>query len=145
MIICVLIVVKFDDFVFQKVNFGGFLMNKCVKNFYVLWICVLEKGVIEFMIFVLCDFGEGNVYDVVVFMLDGNVLEYLFFELWIEVDCLVDRINFCEYGYVYICLELWDGGGLIWILKKLEFWVLSWFDEGVYVILIQCLSGLGEL
>lgn len=138
------IAAKLDDFAFQKVNFGGFLMNKRAKNSHALWTRASEKGVTELTILASRDFGEGNVYDVAAFTLDGNVPEHLLSELRTEADRLADRINLREHGYVYTCLEPWDGGGSIWISKKPEFRALSRPDEGVYVIPIQRLSGLGE-
>ncbi|WP_337003277.1 MULTISPECIES: hypothetical protein [unclassified Microbacterium] len=138
------IAAKLDDFAFQKVNFGGFLMNKRAKNSHALWTRTADKGVTELTILTSRDFGEGNVYDVAAFTLDGTVPADVVAELREQADALADRINLREHGYVYTCLEPWDGGSSIWISKKPEFRALSRLDQGVHVIPIQRLSGLDE-
>ncbi|MEW2460757.1 hypothetical protein [Microbacterium sp. K41] len=138
------IAAKLDDFAFQKVNFGGFLMNKRAKNSHALWMRASDKGVTELTLLTSRDYGEGNVYDVAAFTLDGTVPEQTLAELRPQADRLADSINLREHGYVYTCLEPWDGGGAIWISKKPEFRALSRAQEGVYVVPIQRLSGLGE-
>jgi len=138
------IAAKLDDFAFQKVNFGGFLMNKRAKNSHAMWTRSSEKGVTELTILTTRDFGEGNVYDVAAFTLDGTVPAEIVSELRRQADALADRINLREHGYVYSCLEPWDGGGSIWISKKPEFRALSRLEQGVYVIPIQRLRGDDE-
>ena len=138
------IAAKLDDFAYQKVNFGGFLMNKRAKNSHALWTRTVEKGVTELTILTSRDYGEGNVYDVAAFTLDGTVPAGVVAELRDQADALADRINLREHGYVYTCLEPWDGGDSIWISKKPEFRALSRLDQGIHVIPIQRLSGLGE-
>lgn len=138
------IATKLDDFAFQKVNFGGFLMNKRAKNSHAMWTRSSEKGVTELTILTTRDFGEGNVYDVAAFTLDGTVPAEIVSELRQQADALADRINLREHGYVYSCLEPWDGGGSIWISKKPEFRALSRLEQGVYVIPIQRLRGDDE-
>ncbi|PRB19009.1 hypothetical protein [Microbacterium sp. MYb62] len=138
------IAAKLDDFAFQKVNFGGFLMNKRAKLSHAMWTRASEKGVTELTILATRDFGEGNVYDVAAFTLDGTVPAEVVAELRTEAESLADRINLREHGYVYTFLEPWDGGGSIWISKKPEFRALSRVDQGVYVIPIQRLTGPGE-
>ncbi len=67
------IAAKLDDFSFQKMNFGGFLMNKRAKNSHALWTRTADKGVTELTLLTTRDYGEGNVYDVAAFTLDGTV------------------------------------------------------------------------
>ncbi len=105
------IAAKLDDFSFQKVNFGGFLMNKRAKNSHALWTRTSDKGVTELTILTTRDFGEGNVYDVAAFTLEGTVPADVVAELRQQAESLTDRINLREHGYVYSCLEPWDGGG----------------------------------
>lgn len=138
------IAAKLDDFAFQKVNFGGFLMNKRAKNSHALWTRTSDRGVTELTILTSRDYGEGNVYDVAAFTLDGTVPEQTAAELRPQAEHLADSINLREHGYVYTSLEPWDGGGTIWISKKPEFRALSRPEEGVYVIPIQRMSGLGD-
>ena len=90
------------------------------------------------------DYGEGNVYDVAAFTLDGKVPEEIISELKQQAEALTDRVNLRAHGYVYTCLEPWDGGGTIWISKKPEFRALSRPEQGVYVIPIQRLTSTGE-
>ncbi|MFK0401364.1 hypothetical protein ACIQTT_03465 [Microbacterium sp. NPDC090225] len=131
------ITAKLDDFAFQKVNFGGFLMNKRAKNSHALWTRNAEKGVTELSILTTRDYGDGNIYDVAAFTLDGTVPADIRRELAAEAEALADRINLREHGYVYNQLEPWDGGGTIWISKKPEFRALSRPDAGIFVIPIQ--------
>ena len=138
------IAAKLDDFAFQKVNFGGFLMNKRAKNSHALWTRAADKGVTELTILTTRDYGEGNVYDVAAFTVDGTLPAEVVAEIREQADSLADRVNLREHGYVYTCLEPWDGGGSIWISKKPEFRGLSRLDQGIHVIPIQRLSGLGE-
>ncbi|MEU4015999.1 hypothetical protein AB0E56_12130 [Microbacterium sp. NPDC028030] len=138
------IAAKLDDFAFQKTNFGGFLMNKRAKNSHALWTRAAEKGVTELSILTTRDYGEGNVYDVAAFTLDGTVPEQTLAELRPQADRLADSANLRAHGYVYTALEPWDGGGKIWISQKPEFRALSRPQEGVHVIPIQRLSGLGD-
>jgi hypothetical protein len=135
---------KLDDFAFQKVNFGGFLMNKRAKNSHALWTRTADKGVTELTILATRDFGEGNVYDVAAFTLDGTVPSEIVAELRQQAESLTDRINLREHGYVYTCLEPWDGGNSIWISKKPEFRALSRPEQGIYVVPIQRLTGTNE-
>jgi len=138
------IAAKLDDFSFQKVNFGGFLMNKRAKNSHALWTRTSDKGVTELTLLATRDYGEGNVYDVAAFTLDGTVPAEILSELRSQADALADRINLRVHGYVYTCLEPWDGGGTIWISKKPEFRALSRPEDGVYVIPIQRLNAMNE-
>ncbi|WAA67721.1 hypothetical protein [Microbacterium oxydans] len=138
------IAAKLDDFAFQKVNFGGFLMNKRAKNSHALWTRSSDKGVTELTILTTRDFGEGNVYDVAAFTVDGTVPADAVEELRREAESLADRINLRAHGYVYTCLEPWDGGGTIWISKKPEFRALSRPEQGIHVIPIQRLTSTGE-
>lgn len=138
------IAAKLDDFAFQKVNFGGFLMNKRAKNSHAMWTRSSDKGVTELTILTTRDFGEGNVYDIAAFTLDGTVPAEVVAELRQQAETLADRINLREHGYVYSCLEPWDGGGSIWISKKPEFRALSRLEQGVYVVPIQRLRGDDE-
>jgi hypothetical protein len=131
------ITAKLDDFAFQKVNFGGFLMNKRAKNSHALWTRNSDKGVTELAILTTRDYGDGNIYDVAAFTLDGTVPSDVQRELASEAEELADRINLREHGYVYNQLEPWDGGGTIWISKKPEFRALSRPDTGIFVIPIQ--------
>ena len=138
------IAAKLDDFSFQKMNFGGFLMNKRAKNSHALWTRASDKGVTELTLLATRDYGEGNVYDVAAFTLDGKVPEEIISELKQQAEALKDRVNLRAHGYVYTCLEPWDGGGTIWISKKPEFRALSRPEQGVYVIPIQRLTSTGE-
>ncbi|MDR2996678.1 MAG: hypothetical protein LBU78_01000 [Microbacterium sp.] len=138
------ITAKLDDFAFQKVNFGGFLMNKRAKNSHAMWTRNADKGVTELALLATRDYGDGNVYDVAAFTLDGTVPLDILSELKPQAEELADRINLREHGYVYTSLEPWDGGGTIWISKKPEFRELSRAADGVHVIPIQRLSGLGD-
>lgn len=135
------ITAKLDDFAFQKVNFGGFLMNKRAKNSHALWTRNSDKDVTELSILATRDYGDNNVYDVAAFTLDGSVPAEVLAELAPQAEALADRINLREHGYVYSWLEPWDGGGSIWISKKPEFRALSRLDQGIYVIPIQRLYG----
>ena len=138
------IATKLDDFAFQKVNFGGFLMNKRAKTSHALWTGSSEKGVTELSLLATRDYGDGNVYDVAAFTTEGSVPSDVLAELKPLAEDLADRANLRAHGYVYTSLEPWDGGGTIWISKKPEFRDLSRLDAGVHVIPIQRLSGLGE-
>ncbi|WP_243225229.1 hypothetical protein [Microbacterium sp. CIAB417] len=138
------IAAKLDDFAFQKVNFGGFLMNKRAKESHALWTGSSDKGVTELALVATRDYGDDNVYDVAAFTLDGTVPEDVLAELRPRAEALADSANLREHGYVYSNLEPWDGGGKIWISKKPQFRALSRPEQGVYVIPIQRLSGLGE-
>ncbi|MEI3845477.1 MULTISPECIES: hypothetical protein [unclassified Microbacterium] len=138
------IAAKLDDFAFQKMNFGGFLMNKRAKASHALWTRAADKGVTELALLATRDYGDGNVYDVAAFVPDGDVPAALAQELSAEAEHLADAVNLREHGYVYTALEPWDGGGTIWIAKKPEFRALSRLGQGVHVIPIQRLSGLGE-
>lgn len=134
------IAAKLDDFAYQKANFGGFLMNKRAKNSHALWTGNRDKGVTELSILATRDYGDNNIYDVAAFTLDGTVPPEVLAELKSQAEALADRINLREHGYVYSCLEPWDGGGTIWISKKPEFRALSQPEHGIYVIPIQRLS-----
>ncbi len=138
------IAAKLDDFAFQKVNFGGFLMNKRAKTSHALWSRSTDKGVTELALLATRDYGDGNVYDVAAFTPDGTVAADVLAELAPKAEALADRVNLREHGYVYTSLEPWDGGGTIWISKKPEFRALSRIEDGVFVIPIQRLAGLGE-
>ncbi|WP_292766941.1 hypothetical protein [Microbacterium sp. UBA3486] len=138
------IAAKLDDFSFQKMNFGGFLMNKRAKSSHALWTRTADKGVTELTLLTTRDYGEGNVYDVAAFTLDGTVPAEVVSELRQRADALADQVNLRAHGYVYTCLEPWDGGGTIWISKKPEFRALSRLDQGIYVIPIQRLTGTVE-
>ncbi|MCK2036596.1 hypothetical protein KZC51_10655 [Microbacterium sp. SSW1-49] len=135
------IAAKLDDFAYQKANFGGFLMNKRAKNSHALWTGNRDKGVTELSLLATRDYGDNNIYDVAAFTLDGTVPSEALAELSSQAEALADRINLREHGYVYTCLEPWDGGGTIWISKKPEFRALSRPEQGIYVIPIQRLSG----
>lgn len=137
------IAAKLDDFSFQKVNFGGFLMNKRAKNSHALWTRTSDKGVTELALLTTRDYGEGNVYDVAAFTLDGTVPADILSELRQQADALADRVNLRAHGYVYTCLEPWDGGDAIWISKKPEFRALSRPEQGIYVVPIQRLTSTG--
>lgn len=138
------IAARLDDFAFQKVNFGGFLMNKRAKNSHALWTRNSDKGVTELALLATRDYGDGNVYDVAAFTLDGSVPAEVLSEVKPQAEALADSANLRAHGYVYTSLEPWDGGGTIWISKKPEFRALSRESDGVYVIPIQRLAGLGE-
>ncbi|WP_282847032.1 hypothetical protein [Microbacterium oxydans] len=138
------IAAKLDDFSYQKLNFGGFLMNKRAKNSHALWTRAADKGVTELALLATRDFGEGNVYDVAAFTLEGAIPTEVLDELKQQAEALVDRVNLRAHGYVYTCLEPWDGGGTIWISKKPEFRELSRLDQGIHVVPIQRLTGPGE-
>jgi hypothetical protein len=135
------IAAKLDDFAFQKKNFGGFLMNKRAKTSHALWTRNSDRGVTELSILTTRDYGEGNVYDVAAFTLDGSVPAEVLAQLRPQAEALADSANLREHGYVYTSLEPWDGGGRIWISKKPEFRALSRPDQGVHVIPIQRLNG----
>ncbi|WP_435744411.1 hypothetical protein [Microbacterium sp. PMB16] len=137
------IAAKLDDFAFQKVNFGGFLMNKRAKNSHALWTRSSDKGVTELAILTTRDYGDGNVYDVAAFIPGGTVSPSAIAELAPQAESLADRVNLRAHGYVYTCLEPWDGGDTIWISKKPEFRSLSRQEEGIFVIPIQRLTGPG--
>ncbi|KQR38575.1 hypothetical protein [Microbacterium sp. Leaf159] len=138
------IAAKLDDFAFQKINFGGFLMNKRAKNSHALWTRSSDKGVTELAILATRDYGDGNVYDVAAFTTDGTVPSDVIADIAPQAEALADAINLREHGYVYSSLEPWDGGGTIWISKKPQFRALGRPDEGIHVIPIQRLSGINE-
>lgn len=54
------IAAKLDDFSYQKLNFGGFLMNKRAKISHALWTRAADKGVTELALLATRDFGEGT-------------------------------------------------------------------------------------
>lgn len=137
------IAAKLDDFAYQKANFGGFLMNKRAKASHALWTRSTDKGVTELTVLATRDYGEGNVYDVAAFTLDGMVPSDIAQEIAPRAEALSDAINLREHGYIYANLEPWDGGGTLWIAKKPQFRELSRTADGVYVVPIQRVSGHG--
>lgn len=138
------IAAKLDDLAYQKANFGGFLMNKRAKASHALWTRNADKGVTELAIVATRDYGDGNVYDVAAFTLDGLVPQQTLAEIAPQAEHLADAANLRAHGYVYDSFEPWDGGGRIWISKKPEFRNLSRPEQGVFVIPIQRLAGMGE-
>lgn len=136
------IAAKLDDFAYQKQNFGGFLMGKRAKTSFARWTGNSEKGVTEVALLATRDYGEGNVYDVAAFTLDGTVPAEIVRDLAPQAERLADAANLRAHGYVYDSLTTpWDGGGDVWISKKPAFRDLSVPEKGVYVTAVQRIAG----
>ena len=135
---------RLDDLAYQKKNFGGFMMNKQAKASHALWMSASDKGVAELSVLATRDYGDGNVYDVAAFTLNGTVPGEVAAELAPAAERLADSANLRAHGYTYSSMVPWDGGEKIWIKDKPAFRNLSRLDVGVYVIPIQRLIGDNE-